>query len=431
MPSLVVREHARLTTDTVVASLDRATIPQSARDWLIERSYGSGATQAPLVKVDGPRSIRVLNYVGVIETPCGTRLELLPKHVEEGGSIEQGRALLLSMVGVALKLKPRAAAMASIAAFGMPLPEWLASHFLEEVSDLARRGLRRAYNQTDDVVPFLRGALDTVSQIRAGPARAHVFHIRHDLFTVDRPENRLIFSTLRHILACTKRSENWRLARELVQLLGDIPPSSNIEADFRRWGHDRLIADYSELRPLCELILTKRSPLAVAGNFPGMSMLFPMERLFEEYVLAAVRRGASKSQSVRAQAGDHHLCQYDGRDWFKLKPDILIEEAGMTVVVDAKWKLLSNDRSRNFDLSSADFYQLHAYGHNYLNGRGDMYLVYPRTERFPKAIGPFAMSDTLNLHVIPFNLQAPDEFHIPLLCSNFAHSASREESHRS
>lgn len=414
MPSLIVREHARLTTDTVVASLDRATIPRSALDWLVERSYGFEATQAPLVKVDGPRSVRVLNYVGVIETPCGTRLELLPKHVEEGGSIEQGRALLLSMIRVALKLKPRAAAMASITAFDMPFPEWLASHFLEEASDLARRGLRRAYNQTDEVAPFLRGALDTVSQIRAGPTRAHIFHVRQDVFTLDRPENRLIFSTLYHILACTKRSENWRLARELIQLLGVIPPSTDIKADFRRWGHDRLIADYAVLRPLCELILTKRSSLAVAGDFPGMSMLFPMERLFEEYVLAAVRRGASKTRSVRAQAGDHHLCQFDDRDWFKLKPDILIEEAGTTVVVDAKWKLLSNDRSRKFNLSSADFYQLHAYGHKYLNGKGDMYLVYPRTERFPKAIGPFAMSDTLNLHVIPFDLQAPDKFHIPI-----------------
>lgn len=390
--------------------MDRATISRSALNWLIERSCGQEERPGPLVKIDGPRSVRVLNYVGVVETPCGTRLEVLPKHVEEGDCIREARSLLLSMVTAALKLKPRVAATAEIAAFDMPLPEWLARQFLEEVSDLARRGLRRAYNPTDENAPFLRGALDTVSQIRAGPARAHRFHIRHDVFTMDRPENRLIISTLHHILGCTKQSENWRLARELVQLLGDIPASGDIKRDFRRWGRDRLLADYSALRPLCELVLTKRSPFTVAGHFPGLSMLFPMERLFEEYVLAAVRRGASQTQTVRSQCGDHHLCRYDNRDWFKLKPDILIEESGETIVIDAKWKLLSNDRLRNFDLSSADFYQLHAYGQKYLNGSGDMYLVYPRTNRFSEVIGPFAMSDTLRLHVIPFDLQVPENF---------------------
>lgn len=383
--------------------------------------------QRPLVKVDGPRSVRVINYVGVIETPCGTRLELLPKHVEEAGSIEQARALLLAMVGVALKLKPRAAALASVAAFEMPLPEWLASQFLDEASNLARRGLRRAYNQTDEVVPYLRGALDTVAQIRAGPARLHLFHIRHDVFTIDRPENRLILSTLRHILACTRQSENWRLARELIQLLGDIPQSRDLKGDFRRWGRDRLLADYAALRPMCELILTKRSPFALKGDFPGLSMLFPMEKLFEEYVLAAVRSSASKTRTVRAQASDHYLCRYDGHDWFKLKPDILIEEAGKTVVVDAKWKLLNRDKSKNFNLNSADFYQLHAYGHKYLAGAGEMYLVYPRTDHFPEAIGPFAMSETLRLRVVPFDLKSPENFHISLghdECSEISHHTS-------
>ena len=42
-----------------------------------------------LVSFDRPRSLRVLNYVGVIETPCGTRLEILPKTTEDAETVEE------------------------------------------------------------------------------------------------------------------------------------------------------------------------------------------------------------------------------------------------------------------------------------------------------------------------------------------------------
>ena len=39
------------------------------------------------MNLEGPRTLQVLNYVGVIETPCGTQIEILPKYTEteEGG----------------------------------------------------------------------------------------------------------------------------------------------------------------------------------------------------------------------------------------------------------------------------------------------------------------------------------------------------------
>lgn len=36
-----------------------------------------------LLQLEGRRSLKWDSYVGVIETPCGTRLEILPKHVEK------------------------------------------------------------------------------------------------------------------------------------------------------------------------------------------------------------------------------------------------------------------------------------------------------------------------------------------------------------
>src|SRR5262245_27455671 len=258
----IVREFARLTVDPIPGSLDRATIPPTAFQWLVEHAR-SGPLTPGLVSLEGPRSLRVLNYVGVLETPCGTSLEILPKYTEGEESVGDARRLLVSMVMEALQLKPRHGTMSQISTFKLPLPEWLASRLLQEASDLLRRGLRQNYQRVDAREVFLRGALDVARQIRSGPASAHLFSFQHDIFSFDRPENRLIRSAIEVVLASTRFSDNWRLARELSNTLAESQESADLSSDFGRWSGDRLMADYATIKTLCELILLRRTPFAI------------------------------------------------------------------------------------------------------------------------------------------------------------------------
>jgi 5-methylcytosine-specific restriction enzyme subunit McrC len=408
----IVREFARLMLDPTPGSLDQATIPPSAFQWLVEHSRGGPLTPG-LVSLEGPRSLRVLNYVGVIETPCGTRVEILPKYTEADERVEEGRRLLVDMVMEAIQLKPRQGTMSEISTFKLPLPEWLASRFLEEASDLLRRGLRQNYRRVDAREVFMRGSLDVVQQIRSGPAGAHLLHFQHDIFSFERPENRLIRSAIELILRSTRSIDNWRSARELSMRTAEIPESTDVSSDFRRWSADRLMADYATIKALCELILVGRTPFAIAGLHHGLSMLFPMERLFELYVLASLRKAASGSMQIRAQVSDQHLCWHDGAGWFRLKPDIIVSNGVESWIVDTKWKLLSGDRAKRYDLDQSDFYQLFAYGQKYLDGSMDLFLVYPKTAAFPEPFSPFYFSPQMRLHVLPFDLlrrEAPYPF---------------------
>jgi 5-methylcytosine-specific restriction enzyme subunit McrC len=407
-----VREFARLTLDPGPSSLDQATISRSAFHWLVEHARG-GPLTPELVSLEGPRSLTVLNYVGVLETPCGTRLEILPKHTDAFESLEETRRLLVRMVMEALHLKPRAGTMSDISTFKLPLPEWLAARFLQEASDLLRRGLRQDYQRVGAREVFMRGSLDVVGQIRSGPATRHLLSFKHDIFLFDRPENRLIRSAIELILSSTRSSENWRFARELCTTMAEIPETTDIKSDFARWSTDRLMADYATIKSVCELILLRQTPFAVAGLHHGLSMLFPMERLFELYVLASLRKAAPSSMQIKAQSGDQHLCGHDGTRWFRLKPDIIIREGDKSWIVDAKWKLLSGDRAKQYNLSQSDFYQLFAYGQKYLDGVGDIFLVYPRTVTFSEPFLPFHFTPNMRLHVLPFDLlrrEAPYPF---------------------
>lgn len=408
----IVREFARLTVDPVPGSLDCATIPPSAFQWLVEHARG-GSSSAGLVSLEGPRTLKVLNYVGVLETPCGTRIEILPKYSDADEIVEDARRLLVNMVMEALRLKPRCGTVSEISTFKVPLPEWLAFLFLQETSDLLRRGLRQSYLWVHARERFLRGALDVTRQIRSGPASAHLLCFQHDVFSFDRPENRLIRAAVELVLRSTRSSDNWRLAGELSAIMAEVPESIELSADFGRWGRSRLIADYAKIKPLCELILLRRTPFSIAGSSRGLSMLFPMERLFENYVVASLQKVLPNSMQIRTQAIDHHLCTHENTGWFGLKPDIVVSDGSRSWIVDAKWKLLSNSRSLHYELSQSDFYQLFAYGQKYLKGGGDLFLVYPRTTAFQVPLSPFHFSPNMRLHVLPFDLlrrEAPYTF---------------------
>ena len=55
-----------------------------------------------------------------------------------------------------------------------------------------------------------------------------------------------------------------------------------------------------------------------------------------------------------------------------------------------------------------DFYQLQAYGHSYLDGKGDVVLIYPKTDTFaqPLPVFEFPKSAGLRLLVLPFCLSS-------------------------
>lgn len=125
--------------------------------------------------------------------------------------------------------------------------------------------------------------------MRQPPSQRHIFPIEHDVYEVNRAENRLIRTAL-EIVCKTKDGANWRLAQELRLMTGEIPKSQNIQHDFRQWQSGRLLALYEQIRPWTELILGEYMPVSTHGIARGMSLLFPMERLFEVYVGRKIQR---------------------------------------------------------------------------------------------------------------------------------------------
>jgi 5-methylcytosine-specific restriction enzyme subunit McrC len=421
MIEVIVREFACLTTSPIENGLDQATLTPSAFDWLCEERVKLRKDEAEPIRFADRRSLRLDSYVGVIQTPCGTRIEVLPKILDGNEEVPRLRRILRKMLASALDLTARELPAADIDVFDGPLTEWVAARFLASLDRLIKRGLRFEYQRVEEEQPFLRGRLDVARQLRQPPGKRHLFRIQHDVFEPDRPENRLLHSALDQVRRFTRSPANWRLAHELASYLAPVPFSGNIAQDFSCWRDERLMAHYRAVRPWCALILNEQVPLSMIGTLHGPSFLFPMEKLFERYVAGQLRKVLLPGARLTCTAREEHLCKHKGDRWFRLEPDMLIRLDSRRWVLDAKWKRLDSARGNSehkYDISQGDVYQMFAYGQKYLDGTGDLVLIYPKTNTLPDALERFDFSETLRLWVVPFDLKndvlAPHGAGLPL-----------------
>lgn len=415
---ITVREYAYISVAHIgcpESTIDHAYIPASAFDHLCELSASFSKHGAKVFELAGRKKLRLDQYVGVIETKCGTRIEILPKHVDinlnesNETAIEKERELLKKMLKVSLHLPYRDAGEASLSRFKQPIHEWIIDQFLCNFEKLIQRGLRFDYHRVQEEQKYLRGQLLHVKYMRQSPARKHIFPIEHDIYEVNRPENRLIKTALEVVCRKTRSAKNWKLAQELRLMTGEIPKSQNIVQDFKQWQSGRLLALYAEIKPWTELILSEYMPVSTHGGWRGMSLLFPMEKLFEHYVAYHLCRELNDWE-VRTQVSSQHICFYENRPIFRLRPDIQIQhkKTRKKIILDTKWKLLDqNDQTHRFGLKDSDVQQMFAYSYYYLDHASEVILVYPRQERkFSEELSfSFNLKDTpASLRVIPFDL---------------------------
>lgn len=413
MKTITVTEFSRLTTETVDAPrLDRASLPVEDFQALCRLNEQRQAGEAPLVQMQSRTTLRLCNYVGLLQTSRETCIEILPKTTARAESAERQRGLLLKMLRVVYNLPCRESGPAMLRTMAGPLREWLIRQFLDALHALLRKGLCFSYNRTAEEKPFLRGRLDVGKQIVQPPQRRHLLPIRHYVFSADSPEHRLLRSALDRCAAVSQDMENNRRAMPLRAAFAEVRPSRCVPEDFRRWRTSRLMAHYQRIRPWCELILGQDMPAFLAGQHYGISMLFPMEKLFERYVGACLRRQIAADARLCEQESTHWLCTRGGRPSFALRPDIRIRRAGKEWLLDCKWKRLADK------CHPQDIYQMFAYGQICLQGTGDMALVYPYHEHFPDNIElsePYCFSDSLRLWILAFDVYA-DKLLLPPAC---------------
>jgi 5-methylcytosine-specific restriction enzyme subunit McrC len=394
-----------------------AEVPAPVFAWLegqcLRASEDATATWLKLTARGGRKAVQVTSFVGVIRVPNGFQIEVLPKVGKAiGGGATEARQLLIQMLRCLNGFRHIQTDSAHLAAARMPLLEVFIREFLLAAEHVVKRGLRSEYVTKQDNLFALRGKLMVTKQVQQNLYRADRFFTEHDEFSQNRPENRLLHAALRQVLSLSGSQANQRLARELCFVFADIPEATQFAQDFQRVRLDRGMDYYADALAWARLILEDESPLTGSGSHLAPSLLFPMEAVFEAFVAKHLTKQLARPFTLKTQARSIHLVQHQKQNWFRLKPDLLIREADNDLLVlDTKWKLLDCQKANGTDkygLAQGDFYQLYAYGQTYLNGEGDVVLIYPKTDTFeqPLPVFNFPKSAGLRLWVLPFCLKS-------------------------
>lgn len=408
-------EYGYLTCDKAASDeLGAKSISKRAFEYLKDVSLSAGESDTSkclgLTKRFGHELLQVKNYVGVLFTPTGENIEVLPKigrkSVTHEQAVLESREMLLMMLQHLGSFRYVASNQTNIASMQMPLLEVFISQFLQSVNTLVKRGLKSDYVMQEDNLRYQKGKLQVSQQIRHNIVNKHKFYVEYDEYLINRPANRLIKTALLKLGHYTRLATNQKLLRELQFAFADVPTSRFVKQDINALKLDRGMVGYHSPIAWAKLILDGFSPLSMKGDSSVLSLLFPMEAVFESYVASVLRKQIPDDVELTTQASSKYLVTHNARNQFQLKPDLLMSfPDNSKLVLDTKWKLVDT-QVRNYGLAQSDFYQMLAYGQNYLDGAGDLVLIYPRHDGFQEPIEfSFEFTKDLRLWVVPFEIE--------------------------
>ena len=344
-------------------------------------------------------SLKAKNYVGIIQTKSGV-LEILPKctldsYKKEDSSSNHDKEklrrcyeldnisknndfyekdfkfnpknLLINMLKT-LKNSPfKKSQISSLQSSKIPLFEVFITMFLDEFDSVYKKGLMRSYLSCEENRAFLKGKLLFNEHIKQNLIHKERFFTSNDEFVLDIAPNRLIKSTLNFLKSKTSLNK-FRLIKAM-QMLDEVEFSKNYEKDFS-YKISRHFDYYENLLLWCKIFLKNESFMPYHGKNEAFALLFPMEKIFEDYVAHMLKK-ANPTQNIKTQSSGKYLISKNDEKCFMLKPDLYIENK---MILDTKWKI-PNDQ----DIEQSDLYQMFAYACKFKIY--DIKLIYPLCDR--------------------------------------------------
>ncbi|MRN54927.1 McrC family protein [Paenibacillus monticola] len=309
--------------------------------------------------------ISARNYVGVITMNNGIQIEILPKLYSRDKESSEGetKQIFLKMLKSLKQMPYKHFNVSSLNQEKYSILNIFIKMFIEEAHILDKKGFESSYVGYEDNEYFYKGKLKFSDHIRLNAVHKERFYIEYDVFSVDRPENRLIKSTIGLLQkVCSSR----KLLKDLYTLSNafeSVEFSTDYNKDFAKTTDDRNMREYQTILQWCRVFLNRNSFTPFLGSGVAYALLFPMEKVFESYVAGQLKKLLTHPKYLLiTQHRLHHLYNEPEQRFF-LKPDIVVTHDGLTVILDTKWKMLSPDR--DYGISQSDMYQAYAYHKKY------------------------------------------------------------------
>ena len=215
-------------------------------------------------------------------------------------------------------------------------------------------GVLQGYRREEDALMTLRGRLRESDQLRRRFGFPIPVEVAWDEYTVDIAENQLLRSAGRLLLLLGGLPE--RVRARLVRLVRRLEGVTELHRGqaLPKVRFTRLNNHYRQGVNVAELVLTNRSTDLTVGKRAGVSFLFDMNKVFEEFLGAALAKALATHGGV---VTEQHRDTLDHDGAIAIKPDVTWwSGAHCRAAVDAKYKSIAIS-----EMPNADVYQMLAY----------------------------------------------------------------------
>lgn len=343
--------------------------------------------------------IQAKNFVGLIQLESGCQIQILPK--VDFGTNDTGKTteeVFIDMLKTMKDFPGKVFSSANLRTESVNLYEIFINMYLYQLSLLTRKGLKSAYISQEDTLNVFKGKLLVNRHLKENIGHAERFSLAYDEFNLNRPENRLIKSTLLKLQKISTSSNNLKSIRQQLIYFDLVAPSWNYASDFDEVQIDRTTKDYEEILAWSKVFLMNKSFSIFSGDNKARALLFPIEKVYESFVsMHIVDIFEREHYSVSTQDTGRYLLKEENRNIFSLRPDIVVKDKEEnTIIMDTKWKRLYDSPQENYGISQTDMYQMYAYSKKY--NANKVWVLYPRVNELENRIIEFRDEDT-KIHI--------------------------------
>lgn len=329
------------------------------------------------------RGILFNSYVGVIQIG-GLTIEILPK-ADNSDNKDLWQGVLLHMLKECRKIQVDNISETQLKKRYNSILEVYYELYLQEIEYLLKRGLIKKYKRIQSSQLALKGKLLFSQHIQKNIVHKEKFYCEHQNYN----QNHLIHQILYKGLLVLKQLKisflNDRINRLLLEF--DSVERLNITAKhFSKIGFNRKSQPYEKSLNIAKMLILNYSPNISSGNENMLTLLFDMNKLWEEYIYRIIYKHRPKGFMVHPQSSDYF---WENKT---IRPDIVIsKDNGEQFIIDTKWKILK-DTSKPDD---ADLKQMFVYNLHWKSSKS--MLLYPQINQEDSSFGNYHYKHLENL----------------------------------
>ncbi len=328
--------------------------------------------------------VKFKNYVGVIQIG-GLTIEILPKADNNKATKEDynyWHNALLNMLRICKHVNVTSVSEASLKRKHHSLLDLYFEIYLDEVEKLLRTGLIKNYRKTSSNILALKGRIDFNKNIQQNLIHQERFYTNHQVYDYEHLVNQILLKGLSILNTITNNSF---LKDKIVRLLINFPAIKEITIEklhFDKIKHNRKTVFYEGALQIAQMIILNYSPDIRSGQENMLTLLFDMNKLWEEYIYRMLMRIKTDDISVDFQANQNF---WENRT---IRPDLVltkkVADVRETYIIDTKWKVLDVTYPKPSD---DDLKQMFAYN-MYWDAKRSM-LLYPNSKGIQETFGNY------------------------------------------